>query len=267
MLPLLTVAGAGAVVEDQAKAGDAVEVDARATEGPESKLSQGSMASPDSVASLPRTRRSKVLFMSPVSGEVGLLAVLEEPLAPFWKPPLSAEDNSCSFFFCSRSILLEIVLIKAMNCSNCLRSSSGPRAKLHRTGRASKARKSVSAIVPICLNTLKAAIITAGSLVLMAFSDGMSFSCIVYLSRMEDLVALVCFGGTTPVRSSSGPDSVSAWPPHNTAKASRQRTLMARLLVRLNVDAIGGKTSFFTVLKSRAGSMTGKHFMALSDRE
>lgn len=42
---------------------------------------------------------------------------------------------------------------------------------------------------------------------------------------------------------------------------------MARLFVLLNVEAIGGKTSFLTVLKSSTGSMCGRHFIAASTRE
>lgn len=81
---------------------------------------------------------------------------------------------------------------------------------------------------------------------------------------MDDLVGLLDW--TAPERSSNPSDSF-ADPPHRTEKASKLRTLMARLLVLLNVLAMGGNTSFLTVLKSRVGRKTGRHFIEASTRE
>lgn len=98
----------------------------------------------------------------------------------------------------------------------------------------------------------------------MAFNDGTSFSCIVYLSKMDDFMDCDLLVWLTPDRSSPIASLPPMEPPQRTANASRQRTLMARLLVRLKVEAIGGKTSFLTVLKSRTGRITGKHLIAPS---
>lgn len=51
---------------------------------------------------------------------------------------------------------------------------------------------------------LVALTITAGSLVLIAFSSGTTFSWIVYLSRIETLLFFALGASTTPVRSSLG---------------------------------------------------------------
>ena len=100
----------------------------------------------------------------------------------------------------------------------------------------------------------------------MAFNDGTSFSCIVYLSRMDDFTDCDLLVWLTPDRSSSIAPLLSTEPPQSTANASKQRTLIARLFVRLKVEAIGGKTSFLTVLKSRTGRITGKHLIAPSTK-
>ena len=216
----------------------------------------------------PRTKRSKLFRVESVSVAMKASEALEELPVPFWNPPESPpEDSSLSFLVCSRSILEERLLIRAMNCSNWRRLRRGPRLKLQMTGRTSKATKSVSATLPTCWNTPNAAIITAGSFVLIAFRDGTSFSWIVYLSKMDDLVGCGLPFGTIPVRSSSATSSSSLEPPQRTVNASKQLTLMPRLFVRLKVAAIGGNTSVFTVLKSRVGRKMGKHLMAVSARE
>ena len=58
-----------------------------------------------------------------------------------------------------------------------------------------------------------------------------------------------------------------AGPPQRTTKASRPRTLMARLLVLLKTVAIRGKRSFFIVEKSRTGRMIGRVLRDLSTSE
>lgn len=87
----------------------------------------------------------------------------------------------------------------------------------------------------------------------------------VYLSKIDDLGVFA--GCTAPLRSSPNPPESSLEAPQRMAKASRLRTLIARLLVRLKVLAIGGNTSFLTVLKSRTGRTAGRHLMAASTKE
>ena len=125
---------------------------------------------------------------------------------------------------------------------------------LHRIGKISMATKSASAISPTIRSTLSAAIMTAGSLVLMALTSGTIFSCIVYLSNAveEDVFFLSVI---RPLSPSSAAASVD--PPHRMTKACRPRTLMAKLLVLLNTAATTGNNSFFMVLKSRTGSTEG----------
>ena len=138
---------------------------------------------------------------------------------------------------CSDSMRPEVVLMSSMNCVNCAMLSSGPNANAHRMGSTSVARKSASAICPICLNAARAAIMTAGSFVFMAFMSGTIFSWTVYLSRIADLA---------PDDESSSV-SFSLDPPQRITNASRPRTLMARLLVRENTAATTGKSSFLMV--------------------
>ena len=149
--------------------------------------------------------------------------------SPFGKPPLledAAPDRaaaalvpmallalelpiSCNFLVCSRSILPERVLINDMNAWNCCRFNSGPRLKVHSTGKTSIARKSVSATSPTCLKTLRAAIMTPGSFVLMPLSRGTTFSCTVNLSKITLLLDDAFLSGTPmPLRSSSLPSGV-----------------------------------------------------------
>ena len=146
---------------------------------------------------LPRTRRSK--SFSPRS----LLPFDDKPLLGFIlmrslerglsEVVLQLEANSRSFRVCSCSNLVDRDLINFINSWNCWRLSRGPRLKAHRIGRTSMARNSESAILPTCLKTASAAIITAGSFVFIAFSSGTTFSCTVYLSRIALLFCFWCF--------------------------------------------------------------------------
>lgn len=167
--------------------------------------------------------------------------------------------SSWSFRDCSFSIRDDNDLIKVMNSWNCCKFSNGPRLKLQRIGRTSIARKSESAILPTCLNAFRAAIMTAGSLVLMAFSRGTIFSCIVYLSStalLEGFTRLL-FRSMIPSNPSPADPFSSPEPPQSIAKASSPRTLIPRLLVLLKTAAISGNNSFLSVEKSRTGSITG----------
>lgn len=177
-----------------------------------------------------------------------------------WVAPF-APDSSCSFFVCSSSTLRDRDLMRSMNARNCPRSSKGPRLMLHRMGRMSMATKSASATLPTTRSTLSAAIMTAGSFVLIALIRGTIFSCIVYLSSalLDDAFF---WDSESPSRPSSLAGSVE--PPHRTTKAWQPRTLMARLLVRLKTVAITGNSSFLMVLKSRTGRITGRTLSAAS---
>lgn len=131
---------------------------------------------------------------------------------------------------------------------------------LHRIGRMSIATKSASAFSPTMRNALRAAIMTAGSLVLMALIRGTIFSCIVYLSSaLEEDVFLFSI---RPFRPSSAAASVD--PPHRMTKACKPRTLIARLFVLLNTVATTGNSSFLMVLKSRTGRTDGNVLKAAS---
>ena len=136
---------------------------------------------------LPKTKRSKSSEVPPKSSfpfdpfigenepcpaDLGLVTVFAE-----------LEESSLSFLVCSRSILLESDLINVMNAWNCCKSNSGPKLKFQSTGKTSIAKKSESAIWPTCWKTLSAAIMTAGSFVLIALTSGTIFSCTVNLSR------------------------------------------------------------------------------------
>lgn len=124
---------------------------------------------------------------------------------------------------------------------------------LQSSGSISSATKSPSATLPTTFRTFRAAIMTAGSLVLMALIRGMIFSCMVNLSRAVEDVAFFC-----SVASPSKPSSPLPAPPQSVTKASKPRTLMARLLVLLKIVAMTGKSSPLMVLKSNTGRTTGK---------
>lgn len=214
------------------------------------------------VVFFPRTRRSK--SFAPTS----LFAA--EPKSPLVEPTfirsfdlvsvaaLVFDEISRSFLICSCSILEEICLIRSMKDWNCCKLRRGPRLKDHRIGKASKARKSASAILPTCLKSARAAIMTAGSFVFMAFSNGTTFSCTVYLSSTALLFALEGFVDCIfPSRSSPASGSLSCEPPQRTTKAPKPRTLMPRLLVLLKTAATVGNSSFLMVEKSRIERMIG----------
>ena len=157
-------------------------------------------------AFLPRTRRSKSFSptSSPPCAPRPLLGPkfmrsLDRALSAV---PLELEARSRSLRVCSCSIFEDRDLISFMKSWNCWRLSRGPRLKVHRMGRTSIARNSESAILPTCLKTARAAIMTAGSFVFIAFSSGTTFSCTVYLSR----IALVfCFWGFPSLSAPSRP--------------------------------------------------------------
>lgn len=133
---------------------------------------------------------------------------------------------------------------------------------LQRMGRISIATNSASATEPTTLSTFRAAIITAGSFVLITLMSGTIFSCIVYLSKaLEDDVFLF----SRPLSPSSSP--LSFVPPQSITKARSPRTLMARLFVLLKTAAMTGNSSFFIVLKSSTGSTTGRLRRAASTIE
>lgn len=169
---------------------------------------------------------------------------------------LLVPESSESFFVRSASTREDKFLISSMKAWNCLRSNKGPKLMPHRTGRISSATKSSSATLPIWRRTFRAAILTAGSLVLMPLIKGRIFSCIVYLSRAVELLFLLmlCVIPSSP----SLLDAGSFEPPQRVTKASNPRTLIARLLVLLNTLAMMGNSSFLIVEKSSTGRMTGR---------
>jgi hypothetical protein len=128
---------------------------------------------------------------------------------------------------------------------------------LHRIGNMSIATKSASATPPTWRITLRAAIATAGSFVLIPLIKGMIFSCIVYLSRAEDELFLLALLFMTPSRPSLL-DAGSVEAPQRIANASKPRTLIPRLLVLVKTEAITGNSSFLMVEKSRTGRMIGR---------
>ena len=135
-------------------------------------------------------------------------------------------------------------------------------------GRTSIAKNSESAILPTCLNTASAAIITAGSFVFIAFSSGIIFSCTVYLSRIALLFGFWVFRPlAAPSRSSPASPLSDGDPPQSIAKASNPRILMPKLLVLLNTAATTGKSSFLMVEKSSVARMVGRHPSDLSTIE
>lgn len=151
-----------------------------------------------------------------------------------------------------------------MNAWNCCRLSRGPSPNVHSIGRTSRATKSESAILPTSLNTSNAAIMTAGSFVLMAFINGTTFSWIVYLSSMA---ALLCFALAFALR----PSRSSFWalipPPHKVWNASKPLILMPMLLVFAKTEAMTGKSSFLIVEKSSTVRMNGRVLKDASTKE
>lgn len=196
----------------------------------------------------PLTRDSKSVSVAPFASKDAPATGPKDMKSSFRADPLaSPPDSSCSFLVCSSSTLLESDLMSSMKAWNCLRSRSGPKLMLQRIGRISMAANSASATLPITRRALSAAIITAGSLVLIALIRGTIFSCIVNLSRAVDEVAFF-FCGAKPSRPSSPLESLD--PPHSVTNACSPLTLMARLLVLLKMAAMTGKSSFLMVLKS-----------------
>ena len=101
----------------------------------------------------------------------------------------------------------------------------------------------------IDLNRPNAAIMTAGSFVLIALTSGTTFSCTVYLSKILLLFFLA--------------DAVS-FPPQSVLRASRPRILIIKLDVLANTVAITGKSSFLMVEKSSFGNMMDRLSSVLS---
>ncbi|KAH6608566.1 hypothetical protein Trco_001912 [Trichoderma cornu-damae] len=207
-------------------------------------------------SSLPPLVASKAVPVKPPKAIKSSLAAAADPLTD--------PESSWSFLVCSSSTLRDRVLMRSIKDWNCLRLSSGPRLMFHRIGRMSMATNSASAACPTTYMRSRAAIMTAGSFVLMPLTRGTIFSCMVYLSRaLDDEVFLF---PPRPLRPpSSALDSLE--PPQRTTKAWRPRTLMARLFVRLKTVATTGNSSFFIVLKSRTGSTTEKLLRATSTIE
>lgn len=222
---------------------------------------------------LPSTRRSKSFSPPPPAPfESYILQEGPAPIASFDMEidefPLLFDDSSLNFRVCSCSIFDDKVLIRLMNSWNCSRFSNGPRLKLHSIGRTSIAKKSASAILPTCLKTPSAAIITAGSLVLMAFNNGTTFSCTVYLSRIVLEFFFLIFAPLAAPSSPSPSSSLLARePPQNMTNASNPRILMPKLLVLLNTAATTGKSSFLIVEKSNIASTVGRQLRDLSTIE
>ena len=185
---------------------------------------------------LPKTNRSK--SFSPTSS-LPPERPLTEPtfMRSFdlvWSTdPVEVEEISLSFLICSCSIRADRLLMRFMKAWNCWRLSSGPRLKLHKIGNASMARNSASAILPTCLKTARAAIITAGSFVFIALSKGTTFSWTVYLSStallfdLDFLVSLIA-----PFRSSPRSELSSLEPPQRITNAYIE-SRVSRILLAL----------------------------------
>lgn len=231
-----------------------------------SQLLKELLAGAGLVRILPLTRASKSSSFAPLLSKAvpvnppkASISSVAAAVAPFEDP-----DNSCSFLVCSSSTRRDRFFISSMNVWNCLRSSSGPRLMLHNVGRISNATKSASAIWPTMRRTFRAATMTAGSLVLMALTNGTIFSCMVYLSSAVDEDVFL-FSVPSPFRPSSAAASVE--PPQRMTNAWRPRTLIAKLVVLLKTVAITGNNSFLMVLKSRTGKTTGNVLRAASTME
>ena len=108
---------------------------------------------------------------------------------------------------------------------------------------------------------------TAGSLVLIPFRSGTTFSCCVNLSRLEMFVFAASRAFVIPERSSLAVAAVPSIAPHRTANASRPLTLMPRLLVFVKTFEITGNKSCLTVEKSSTGNTTDKVESAASTSE
>ncbi len=214
----------------------------------------------------PFTNRSKSSSVAPLAGSnvvpVTPPNAKKSSFGVAARPPSVTVESSCSFLVCSSSTRLESTLINSMKDWNCFRLRSGPKLIFQRIGRISIATKSASATSPTTRRTVRAAIMTAGSFVLIALIRGTIFSCIVYLSRALEFVFL--FSGRNPSSPSSTP---SREPPHRMVKACKPRTLIARLFVLLNTAAITGNSSFLMVLKSKTGRMDGSPRIATSTSE
>jgi hypothetical protein len=219
----------------------------------------------DAVAEFPLTRRSKSSSVVPLasSDDPATAPKAMKSSAGSADEPLVLPLSSCSFFVCSSSTFLDNDLMRSMNAWNCLRSNNGPRLMDQRIGRISMATNSASAVWPTTLMSFRLAIITAGSFVLMPLTRGTIFSCIVYLSSIEDDVDLLsCMIPSRP--SSPAP---SADPPQSMQNACSPRTLIAKLVVLLNIVEMTGNNSFLIVLKSITGRITGRLLNAASMSE
>ena len=107
----------------------------------------------------PETRFSKSVS-SPLADISMPLVVLFDPNG---RSPLIVElagpvfaDRSWSFFVCSDSILVDIVLINVIYAWNCCKFRSGPRANDQSIGKISSARKSASTTFPMESKTASA---------------------------------------------------------------------------------------------------------------
>ena len=218
---------------------------------------------------LPSTRRSKSFSLAspPALDPTPLVAPM---LMRSLNLGLSAvvcevEAKSRSLRVCSCSIFDERDLISVMKSWNWCRLSSGPRLKDQSMGRTSIARKSESAILPTCLKTARAAIMTAGSFVFITFRSGTTFSCTVYLSRIALLFGFrILELLIAPLRSSPESLPSDVEPPQRMTKASNPRILIPRLLVLLNTAATTGNSSLLIVVKSRVARIVGRHPSDLS---
>lgn len=163
-----------------------------------SQLSIGLEGEADDLV-LPLTRLSKSSSVAPFESSVVPATAPKDMKSSFAIEAPLDWPSSCSFLVCSSSTRADNDLIRSMNCLNCSRFSSGPRLMCHNVGRISMATKSASATCPTTLHTFRAAIMTAGSFVLIALMSGMIFSCIVYLSSaVDEDVFLFCVRPLSP---------------------------------------------------------------------
>ncbi|CUS06989.1 unnamed protein product [Tuber aestivum] len=152
-----------------------------------------------------------------------------EPLSP-------SVLSSRNFRICSASILELTCRTTSINAVNCSTPNRGPKLILQRHGRISMATTSLSHVLPMTLNTSSAAILTAGSLVLIPRNSGISFSWMVAAAAGEQ----------------------------STLNASSPRILIPRDEVFVNTAATAGNTSFFRVGKSSFGRSVGMERRARS---
>lgn len=245
------VGTAGAV--DQEKAGAGVDFLLLLTVGETTAALDAMLSHPESMGLVesppgpPLTRDSKSVSLAPFASKDDPAIGPKDMKSSFMADELPLPPaNSCSFLVCSSSTLLDRDLISSMNDWNWLRSKSGPKLMLHRIGRISTATKSASATCPTTRRTLSAAIMTAGSLVLITLIKGTIFSCMVNLSSAVEVVAFFC----GPKPSSPSLPLGSLEPPQSVTNACKPLTLIARLFVLLKIAAITGNSSFLMVLKS-----------------